>query len=200
MDLTHSSAEEGHSGYLGSYQKAKTHYWPSMKAGIKDFVASCDVLSEKKGENSLPAGLLQPLPIPEKAWQHITIDFIEGLLKSKGKKVILVVVNRLTKYSYFIGLSNPFTAYHVVKAFMDQVYKLHGILESIISDKGSNFLSNLWQELFKLLGTKIQIPTFKAEIIFLESPFTITLQTRTTSKVARGSFASVLTLAIILNE
>lgn len=131
---------------------------------------------------------------------HHHIDFIEGLLKYKGKKVILVVVNRLTKYSHFISLSNPFTVYHVIKAFMDQVYKLHGILESIISDRGSNFLSNLWQELFKLLGTKIQIPTFKAEIIFLESPFTITLQTRNTSKVARGSFASVLTLAIILNE
>lgn len=87
------------------------------------------------------------------------MDFIEGLPKSEGKEVIFMVVDRLTKYSHFIGLSHPFTAYIVAKVFMDNIYKLHGLPESIISDRDSIFVSNFWQELFKLLGTELQMIT-----------------------------------------
>lgn len=84
------------------------------------------------------------------------MDFIEGLPKSEDKELILVVVDRLTKFSHFVGLSHPLTAVTVAKMFLDQVHKLHGLLESIISDRDYIFLSSFWQELFKLLETKLQ--------------------------------------------
>lgn len=68
MELTQSSAEGWHSGYMHTYQKAKVHfYWLGMKFEIKTFVASCDVYQRNKGKNALPTGHLQPLPIPEMA-------------------------------------------------------------------------------------------------------------------------------------
>lgn len=115
--------ESGHSGYLGTYQRAKSHFYClGVKSKMKAFIASCDTCQRNKGENTQPAGLLQPLPILDKAWQHLTMDFVDKLPKSEGKEVIFVVVDRFTKYSHFIGLSHPFTAYHVAKAFMYQIY------------------------------------------------------------------------------
>lgn len=76
--------------------------------------------------------------------------------KSEEKEVILVMVDRLTKYNHFTGLSHHFTTYHMARAFMDQVYKLYGLPKFIIFGRGSIFLSNLWQELFNLLGTDLK--------------------------------------------
>lgn len=87
------------------------------------------------------------------------MDFIEGLPKSDEKDSILVVVDRLTKYGHFIALTHPYTAIEVARAFFDTVYRLHGLLEIIVSDRDRIFTSQLWQELFRLLGTKLHIST-----------------------------------------
>ncbi|XP_026410631.1 uncharacterized protein LOC113305851 [Papaver somniferum] len=119
-------------GMWGTYTRAKTHlYWTKMKQDIIHFVATCDICQCNKNEHSAPAGLLQPLPIPNSAWQHISMDFIEGLPLSNKKYVILVVVDRLTKYSHFIALSHPFTALSVAKEFLHHIFKLHGLPSSI---------------------------------------------------------------------
>ena len=75
---------------------AAKFYWPKMKHGIKNFVASCTVCQQNKYMVMSPAGLLQPLPIPNKVWDDITMDFIEGLPRSEGFDTILVVVDGLS--------------------------------------------------------------------------------------------------------
>ena len=78
------------------------------------------------------------------------MDFIEGLPKSGGKDVILVVVDRLSKYAHFLGLSHPYTASTVVTVLLDNIFKLHGLPYSIISDRDPIFVSCFWEEFFKL--------------------------------------------------
>lgn len=81
------------------------------------------------------------------------MDFIEELPASKGKTVILVGVDRFTKYGHFIALSHAFSAITMAKFSLDNIHILHGMPQSMISDWDKVFTSGFWQELFKLLGT-----------------------------------------------
>lgn len=87
------------------------------------------------------------------------MDFIEGLPLSHGKDVIMVVVDRLSKYAHFMALSHPYTAPSVAQVFLDNIYKLHGLPKSIISDRDAIFVSHFWQGLFKGLHVKINLST-----------------------------------------
>nr|GEW76552.1 hypothetical protein [Tanacetum cinerariifolium] len=82
-----------------------------------------------------------------------------GLPKSQGKDVIMVVVDMLSKYAHFIRLSHPFTAANIAQAFLDSIYKLHGLPESIVSDRDKVFISAFWKELFKVLKVKLLMST-----------------------------------------
>lgn len=130
-----------------------------MRKEVRRWVRECQVCQKCKTENVASPGLLQPLSVPEKVWQDISMDFIEGLPKSQGRDMIMVVVDRLSKYGYFIALSHLFTALTVAQLFMENVYKLHGMPSTIVSDRDKVFTSHFWKELFKLQGTKLNLTT-----------------------------------------
>lgn len=85
------------------------------------------------------------------------MDFIEGLPRSGSYNCILVVVDRFSKYAHFLPLSHPFTALQVAVVFMNHIFKLHGLPRATVSDRDKVFTSNLWRELFKLLGTTLHM-------------------------------------------
>ena len=112
-----------------------------MRKCIRRFIKECEVCQRNKVENLKPVGLLQPLQIPNQVWTDISMDFIEGLPNSKGYSVIMVMVDRLSKYSHFIPLAHPYIASTVARTFMDNIFKLHGIPHSIVSDRDAIFTS-----------------------------------------------------------
>ncbi|KAI9153745.1 hypothetical protein LWI28_015902 [Acer negundo] len=97
-----------------------------------------------KYDQSRPMGLLQPLSIPEKIWEDLTMDFVEGLPSNGGYESILVMVDRLSKCAHFIPLRHPFIPSSVAKTFVDNVVKLYGIPRSIVIDRGKLFMSSFW--------------------------------------------------------
>lgn len=145
LQAVHSSGVGGHSGVTATYHRVKKiFHWPGMKKSIQNYVASCAVCQQAKVEHMKQPGLLKPLPVPDQAWQTICLDFVEGLPKSNRFYTIMVVVDKFSKYGHFIPLAHPFTALLVAQAFMDNIYKLHGLPEHIISDRDRIFTSALW--------------------------------------------------------
>ncbi|GJY21523.1 reverse transcriptase [Tanacetum coccineum] len=128
----HDEAIGGHSGAHVTMKKlGSLFYYKGLKKMVKQMIRDCDVSQRQKPDLSVYPGLIKPLPIPEIIWKEISMDFIEKLPTSYGKSVILMVVDRLSKYAYFIPLAHLFTASQIAQVFLDQVYKLHGLPESI---------------------------------------------------------------------
>jgi hypothetical protein len=87
------------------------------------------------------------------------MDFVEGLPLSENKDMILVVVDRFTKYAHFISMKHPITAKTMAKAFSEHIFKLHGLPTVMVTDRDIIFTSALWQDLFKSLGVNyISVP------------------------------------------
>jgi transposase InsO family protein len=160
LNSLHASPIRGHSGYEVTYKKVKNLFaWHKLKDSLKHFVAHCTTCQQAKTDRAAYPGLLAPLPIPDGAWQVVTLDFIEGLPRSSGYNCILVVVDKFSKYAHFLPLSHPFTALQVAITYLDNVFKLHGLPFAMVSDRDKVFTSNIWQELFKLLGTDLRMST-----------------------------------------
>jgi hypothetical protein len=130
-----------------------------MKQDVHNFVVECDVCQHNKGETVKSLGTLELLLIPPAIWRDISMDFIAGLPKSGNKSVIMVVFDHLSKYAHLCALQHPFREATLDQRFMDQVFKLHGMPHSIVSDHDPTFTGNFWQELFKLQGTQLHLST-----------------------------------------
>ena len=107
----------------------------------------------------MPDGLLEPLPVPERPWESVTMDFIVGLPKADGFGSIMVVVDRFSKYATFIPATKECPVEEAARLFLKNVVKYWGISQSIISDRDGRFTGRFWTELFKLLGSDLRFST-----------------------------------------
>jgi hypothetical protein len=115
------------------------------------------ICQRNKTEHLHPAGLLQPLEVPSSVWAHVSMDFVEGLPRVNGKSVVLTVVDRFSKYAHFVPLGHPYTASSMANVFLEAIVCLHGLPESIVSDRDPVFTSKFWTELFSLSSVKLQL-------------------------------------------
>ena len=130
-----------------------------MRKTIARYVNNCDTCSRVKPVRRAPYGCLKPLQVPQRRWESIAMDFITGLPVSNGFNAILVVIDRLTKMAHFMPTHDTVDAPGLAKLLQDNIWRLHGIPSSIISDRGSLFTSIFWKSLSKLLKTEINLST-----------------------------------------
>jgi hypothetical protein len=128
-----------------------------MRRVVQDFIRACSTCQRNKSEHLLPTGLLLPLPVPTDVWSDIGLDFIEALPRVHGKSVILTVVDCFIKYAHFIPLARLYSAETVAQAFFSDIVRLHGMSQSIVSDRDAVFTSMFWQELMRLMGAKLHM-------------------------------------------
>lgn len=137
LSLAHGS---GHEGVHKTLHRLRADFHiPHTRAMVQIFVQACAVCQRNKLELLHPIGLLQPLEVPSYVWSDISVGFVEGLPKVNRKYVILTVVDRFSKYTYFVPLSHPYTASSVARIFFDEIVR-----NSIVSDRDPIFTSNFW--------------------------------------------------------
>jgi hypothetical protein len=127
-----------------------------MKRDVTECVALCDTYQRVKAEHQRPAGLLQPLKIPEWKWEEIRMDFIVGLpCTQAGYDSIWVIVDRLTKVAHFIPFKMTYSGAKLAELYMSRIMCLHGVPKKIRSNRGSQFTSKFWEKLHESMDTKL---------------------------------------------
>src|ERR1041384_5062468 len=157
LNEAHDSLLSIHPGSSKMYQDLKQRFWwTRMKREIARYVSKCDVCQRVKASHLKPAGLLQPLPIPSWKWEDIGMDFIVGLPKtSNGYDSIWVIVDRLTKSTHFLPVKTTYSFKDYAELYLTRIVCLHGVPKTIISDRGSQFVSHFWKSLHAALDTKL---------------------------------------------
>ena len=106
-----------------------------MKKDVVEYVARCLTCQQVKAEHQQPAGLLQPLRIPEFKWEDITMDFVGGLPRTVGlHDSMWVIVDKYTKTAHFLPVRSIYTVEQYAELYVREIVRLHGVLKSIVSD------------------------------------------------------------------
>ncbi len=157
----HDVSVSGHLGRDKTAERLSRHYyWPRMMATVAEYVRSCPACQVHKASTSAPLGLLHPLPAPEHRWESVSMDFIAPLSTTKsGHDAMMVVVDRLTKMIHAIPTTVTATAQQVARLYFDNVFRLHGLPTSVVSDRDPKFTSEFWSALSKLTGTHLAMST-----------------------------------------
>ena len=122
-------------------------------------MSTCDLCLRTKIICQLPTSHLDPLPIPDKRWDTVSVDFIVELPESDGHDAIMVALDSLGKRGHFIPINTTISAKGSARLFRDNVWKLHGLPTRIISDRGPQFTAEFTKELYRLLGIKPALTT-----------------------------------------
>lgn len=160
LSSRHDSPAAGHFGHTKTIHGVARHFWwPSLIADVKHYVDSCETCARAKSDQRKPAGLLKPLPVPSGRWTHVSLDHIMGLKEVNGFNTILVVVDRYTKMAHFIPASSSDTSADTARRYIQNVWKLHGAPEQIISDRRPLFAAEFWQSFWSRFGTASDMST-----------------------------------------
>jgi hypothetical protein len=137
-----------------------TFWWNNMKREIAGYVAQCLVCQQVKIEHQRPGGLLQPIPIPEWKWEHVSMDFVTGFPRtSSGNDSNWVIVDRLTKSAHFLAIKVGLSLERLEKLYVNEIVRLHGVPVTIVSDRDRRFISQFWKKLHMAMGTNLNFST-----------------------------------------
>jgi hypothetical protein len=152
----HDAPYSAHPGRENTLKLVKQlFWWPNMAQDVAKYVKSCLSCQRNKHRNLLPAGLLQPLPIPGTPWESVSMDFVTDLpVTPKGHDSITVIVDRLTKMVILTATKKTDTARDVAELFVKEVISRHGCPETLVTDRDPKFTGHFFREITQLWGVK----------------------------------------------
>jgi transposase InsO family protein len=160
LEENHSPPNIGHPGQFRMIELLKRNYWwPTMQKDVKRYVQGCQSCQQNKVIHMKKAAPLHPLPITHGPWDEISIDIIGPLPESEGHDAILVIVDRFSKMVRLFPTKTTLSSGELAKLYRDEIWKLHGIPQKIISDRGPQFASKFMGELCKALGIQRALST-----------------------------------------
>ena len=151
-----------HPGRAATYELVSRNYWwPGMRKTIPRYLANCDTCARIKPVHHAPYGLLKPMQVPVTRWSSVSMDFITGLPKSGPQQhdAILVIVDRLTKMAHYIPTHESVTSEGTARLYFDNIFRLHGLPDSLISDRSTHFTSGFSRALCKIVGITQNLST-----------------------------------------
>ncbi len=158
MQLVHSNPSSGHPGIAATLQLLNNKFWWStLRTDTITFIQNCTVCNTSKSPHQLPAGLLQPLPIPQRPWSHLAIDFVTDLPASQGHNTILTVVDHFSKACRLIPLPKLPTALETSEVLCNNVFRFYGLPEDIVPDRGPQFTSRVWSAFCRRLDINVSL-------------------------------------------
>jgi len=158
--LHHDVPAVGHGGRWKTVELVTRNYWwPGVMRDIGKYVEGCDLYQRMKNRTEELAGKLKLSEVPKKPWSHITVDFITKLPVVAGKDAVLVVCDRLLKMTHFVATTEGMSAERLARLFRDNIWKLHGLPESVVSDREPQLAAELTKELNRMLGIKTKLST-----------------------------------------
>ena len=156
----HDQASSAHPSAKKTYQLlSQKYYWKGMEATCKRYVRNCLACRKAHPRQTRVPGLIHPLPIPNRPMQHLCIDFKEFPKDKAGYDQIMVVIDRLSKQAISIPCHKTIDARGMAELFVQWVYRFGHTPETIISDRGPQFVSSFWSEFCRILGVKVKLST-----------------------------------------
>jgi len=137
----------------------RNYWWPEVTRDVGRYVEGCNLCQRMKNRMEEVAEKLKLSEVPEKPWTHLIVDFITKLPVVAGKDVILVVCDRLSKMMHFVATTEETLAEELARLFRGNVWKLHELPESMVSNRGPQFAAELMKELNRMLGIETRLLT-----------------------------------------
>ena len=161
LEQHHDALWAGHGGVFKTLKLIQDsgYDWLGLRKDIEKYVKNCVVCQRNKNYPQKPFGPLIPTEIPDRPWEHITIDLITGLPEAHGSNAILVVVCKFSKMVHYLATRDNVTAKGVTQLLAENVWRLHGLPTKVISDRGPQFTSSFMKELNKMLGIHTALST-----------------------------------------
>ena len=159
----HDQPASGHPGRDRTLEILKRQfYWPGMKEEVARYIRNCYTCQRSKAPRDKYNGLLQPLPTPEQRWQDISMDFVTSLPTSEGQNAICTLVDRLSKEKHYAPCTAADEGTSVeatVDILLNYIFRTHGLPNSIVSDRGPQFVSLVWKALCDRLQITANLST-----------------------------------------
>ena len=163
IEDVHDPPASGHPGVHRTMDLLRRHYyWPRMRDAVAQFTHNCHSCQRSQAPRDKYNGLLHPLPIPEQRWKDVSMDFITGLPDVNGRNAILTVIDRLSKERHYIACTaseEGTSAEATAGLLIEGVFRLHGLPDSIVSDRGPQFVADVWKSFCKRLGITSKLST-----------------------------------------